>query len=144
MNPALLPTINASLNGIAGILLVIGFALIKKGRIDAHRKCMMSAFAVSSVFLICYVVDKIIKGGAHTKFYGPPWVEWLYPLILISHIILAITVPVFAIVLIRLGLRRADNAHRRVARWALPIWLYVSITGVVIYLMLYQLNSPPP
>jgi putative membrane protein len=144
VTPSLLPAINASLNGLATVLLVVGFVLIKKKKIIAHRNCMLIAFAVSSLFLICYLVDKAIKRGAHTPFEGPQAVRILYYIILISHIILAISVPVFAILLIRLGLRGEHEKHRRIARWGFPIWLYVSITGVVIYFMLYHLNQAVP
>ncbi|MDP6153232.1 MAG: DUF420 domain-containing protein [Phycisphaeraceae bacterium] len=131
--PADLPTVNACLNTIATILLIVGLVLIKAKRISAHRNCMISAFAVSAVFLVLYVTDKVLKGGVHTPFAGTG-----YYVILISHIILAITVPVFAILLIRLGLKHRIAQHRRLAKVGYPIWLYVSITGVVIYVMLYH------
>ncbi len=141
MTPSLLPAINATLNGLATILLVVGYVLIKKKKLIAHRNCMLAAFAVSSLFLAGYLTDKIIKRGAHTPFVGPEAVRIAYYIMLISHIILAISVPVFAILLIRLGLRGEIEKHRRLARWGFPIWLYVSITGVVIYFMLYHLNQ---
>jgi len=144
VNPVLLPTVNASLNALATVLLLIGFILIKNKRIDAHRNCMMAAFTVSCIFLICYVADKIIKGGAHTAYQGPEAVRIIYYVILISHILLAISVPVFAVLLIRYGLRQEIQRHRRLARFGFPIWLYVSVTGVVIFLMLYYWNSAAP
>ena len=136
--PVDLPTVNACLNTIATILLIVGLVLIKAKRISAHRNCMISAFAVSAVFLVLYVTDKVLKGGMHTPFAGTGAVRTVYYVILISHIVLAITVPVFAIQLIRLGLKHRIAQHRRLAKVGYPIWLYVSITGVVIYVMLYH------
>jgi len=140
MNPATLPAINATLNAIAGVLLVVALVFIKQKRIAAHRNTMLAAFGVSAVFLVTYVTDKIMKGGAHTPFRMDGVIRILYYVILITHILLAITVPVFAVTLIRLGLKRRDAAHRRLARIAWPIWMYVSVTGVLIYFMLYHWN----
>lgn len=142
MDLSFLPAVNASLNGLAAVLLVTGFVLIKQKRIAAHRACMMSAFAASSLFLVFYLTHYVWRaratGTAHTVYHGP--VPAFYYGMLITHILLAMAVPVLAIWLIRLGLARRDALHRRVARFALPIWLYVSVTGVLIYFMLYHLN----
>lgn len=144
MDLSFLPTVNAILNGAAACLLVAGLILIKQRRIDLHRKVMLSAFGLSALFLVTYVTHYVwrasVKGGVHTRYGGEdPWLT-IYYLILITHILLAMAVPVLAIMLIRLGLKRRDAEHRRIARWAWPIWMYVSVTGVVIYLMLYPFN----
>lgn len=137
-----LPTVNALLNLTATILLVTGYVLIKRGREQAHKRSMLAAFAVSTVFLICYLVYH--QQAGHVSFTGPPAVRTIYLAILLSHVLLAITVPVLALTTIYLGLRDRRVAHRRWARWTFPIWLYVSITGVVVYIMLYQLYPPGP
>jgi uncharacterized membrane protein YozB (DUF420 family) len=143
-----LPAVNATLNATAGVLLVAGVMQIKKKKIEAHRNTMLAAFATSSLFLVLYVTHYIWRVSttlkAHTPFNGPEPFKTLYHLMLFSHILLAMTVPVFAIWLIRLGLARRDAAHRRVAKIAFPIWLYVSITGVLIYVILYHLFPPMP
>lgn len=139
-----LPLVNASLNGVATVLLVAGFVLIRQKRITAHRNVMISAFGVSVVFLITYVTHYIwratVVGGTHTAYGGEGLLKVLYYVMLLSHILLAMVVPVAAIALIWLGLSKRYAAHRRVARFGWPIWLYVSVTGVLIYLMLYPLN----
>lgn len=144
MPPSFLPAINASLNALAGVLLVIGLILIKRKHIAAHKRCMLTAFGVSCVFLLLYITDKVIKRGAHTPFNAEGIVQKLYYAMLISHVLLAISVPVLAIWLIRLALAERFDKHRRLARIAWPIWMYVSVTGVLIYIMLYHLNSPGP
>ncbi len=134
-----LPTINALLNGLATILLIVGYVLIKQRREIAHRNVMLSAFAVSVVFLICYLAYHVWPVGALNRpFGGTGTIRFVYFAILISHIVLAMTVPVLATWNIYLGLTDRRAAHRRLAVWTFPIWLYVSITGVVIYLMLYH------
>jgi uncharacterized membrane protein YozB (DUF420 family) len=135
-----LPAINASLNAISTILLLTGFWLIKQRRIEAHRRVMLSAFGVSSLFLVLYVSHKVWRNFENTPYLAEGAAKAFYLSILFSHVLLAMTVPVLAIALIRLGWKRRDAAHRRLARWAWPIWLYVSVTGVVIYVMLYHLN----
>jgi len=133
-----LATTNAILNATATVLLVLGWALIKSRRETAHKWVMISAFVVSIVFLGCYLAYHIQIGGG-VPFAGQGAIRPLYFGILISHVILAATVPVLAGVTIYLGLRDRRDRHRRWAWWALPIWLYVSVTGVVIYLLLYHL-----
>jgi uncharacterized membrane protein YozB (DUF420 family) len=137
------PAVNASLNALATVLLVIGFVLIHRRHIVAHRRVMMSAFAVSCLFLVFYVTHYVwraqVSGGVHTKYHGP--LPTLYYAMLLSHILLAMLVPIFAVTLIVLGLKKRHAAHKRLARVAWPIWMYVSVTGVLIYLMLYHLNS---
>jgi uncharacterized membrane protein YozB (DUF420 family) len=132
-----LPAVNATLNGIAAVLLVVGWLQIKARRERAHRNTMLSAFGVSVVFLVCYLVYHYHVGSV--KFAGPPAVRKVYLAILASHVVLAAAVPFLAGITIYLGLADRRRAHRRLARWTFPIWLYVSVTGVVIYLMLYHL-----
>ena len=139
-----LPHINASLNALAAILLVIGYVLIKRRRERAHKWTMIACFGVSVVFLVCYLgYHQLLRSetGEHGKpFTNPnPAIRWTYFTILVSHIILAATVPFLAVATIYHGLRDNRQRHRRLAKWTFPIWLYVSITGVIVYLMLYQL-----
>jgi uncharacterized membrane protein YozB (DUF420 family) len=136
-----LPKVNASLNATATVLLLLGVYFIKQKRIDAHRRTMLLAFATSCVFLVCYVAHKIWK-GSNTPYHGP--LQFIYKPMLITHIILAMAVPVLAIMMIRIGLKREDEKHRRLARFTFPIWLYVSVTGVLIYFMVYHMNQPAP
>ena len=141
---SILPPVNAVLNGLATVLLVTGWILIKQHRIAAHRMCMISAFAVSTLFLLLYLAHKAWKSlagaGLHTHFHGVGPAKTMYLIILFSHLTLALAVPFLAIRLIRLGLKGRIQEHRRLARIALPLWLYVSVTGVLIYVMLYPLN----
>ncbi len=137
-----LPHVNASLNGLATILLVVGYVLIRQRRELAHRRAMLSCFGVSVVFLICYLVYHFYAGSKRFPDYPPQAIRMTYLLILASHIILAALVPFLALATIVLGLRDRRRAHRKLARWTFPIWLYVSITGVVVYLMLYQIYPP--
>jgi uncharacterized membrane protein YozB (DUF420 family) len=143
-----LPAVNATLNGFAFVLLVAGMICIKRKMIDAHRNLMIAAFVTSCVFLVSYVTHYVwrasVIGGAHTRFTAGGFLGAIYYPMLLSHILLAITVPVLAIFTIRLGLKRLDTRHRRLAKITLPIWLYVSITGVLIYIMLYHFNTPVP
>ena len=132
-----LPTLNAVLNGTAAVLLVIGFLLIKNRRIDQHRKVMMTAFGVSVAFLISYVVYHAQIGSKHFDHTGT--IRTVYFGILLTHTMLAATVPVLAIITLNRGLAARFDRHRAIARWTMPIWLYVSVTGVVVYLMLYHL-----
>ncbi|MCC7147190.1 MAG: DUF420 domain-containing protein [Phycisphaeraceae bacterium] len=140
-----LPGVNAALNGTAAVLLAVGWVLIKRKKIAAHRAAMLAAFGASSLFLICYVAHYVwrleVKGGMHTKFVGPDWLKAGYYAMLISHILLAMAVPVLAVTLIVLGLKRKDAWHRRIARVGFPLWMYVSVTGVLIYLLLYHWNG---
>lgn len=131
-----LPAVNATLNGVAAVLLVVGFTLIKNGRKDAHRKVMIAAFSVSVVFLICYLTYHALAGVVYYPHSGP--IKTVYLSILFTHTVLAAIVPVLAIITLRRGLKANFKRHRAIAKWTLPIWLYVSVTGVVVYLMLYQ------
>ena len=137
-----LPAVNASLNGLAFVLLVIGWMLIRRGHRDAHKKTMLAAVATSILVLAFYLLYHgamhHYTGRGQVTFQGRGVIRSVYFSILISHILLAITVPVLAIVTIRRGLKQQWEAHRRIARITFPIWVYVSLTGVIIYLMLYQ------
>jgi uncharacterized membrane protein YozB (DUF420 family) len=133
-----LPHVNASLNALAALLLVAGYLAILLRREDWHKWAMLSAFAVSALFLASYLTYHF--NHPHTPFsksYGPVW-WWIYIAILASHIVLAITVPFLALWSIWLGWTDDRHRHRWWAGWTLPIWLYVSVTGVIVYLMLYQ------
>ena len=136
-----LPAVNAILNGTAAILLLRGYSLIRAGRRDAHKKTMIAAFCVSTVFLVCYLVYHANVGAVYFQKTG--FLRYLYLTILFTHTVLAATVPVLAIITLRRALKAEKTGdfrrHRRIARWTLPIWLYVSVTGVVVYLMLYWL-----
>jgi uncharacterized membrane protein YozB (DUF420 family) len=131
-----LPAVNATLNGISGILLVIAYALIRARRIEQHRKVMIAAFAASSLFLVCYVVYHAQVGSV--RFTRQGFVRPLYFTILVTHVALAAVVLPMAIITLSRGLKGRYAQHRRIARWTLPIWLYVSITGVLVYVLLYQ------
>jgi uncharacterized membrane protein YozB (DUF420 family) len=132
-----LPSINAFLNATAAVLLVWGYTLIRRKRIDAHRKVMQTAFAVSCLFLVCYLVYHARVGSVRFQKTGA--IRGIYLTILGTHTVLAAIVPVLAIVTLRRGRAARYDQHRRIARWTLPVWLYVSVTGVVVYLMLYHL-----
>jgi uncharacterized membrane protein YozB (DUF420 family) len=132
-----LPTVNASLNALAAILLSVGYVLIRQGRREAHRKVMLAAFATSVLFLICYLVYHFQVGSV--RFQKTGLVRTVYFTILISHTVLAAAVPPLAIVTLSRALKARFAAHRAIARWTLPIWLYVSVTGVMVYWMLYRL-----
>ncbi len=129
--------LNASLNGISAILLTVGFFFIVNGKIRQHKACMLSAFGVSTAFLISYVIYHIRVGNV--RFLGEGWIRPVYFTLLISHIFLAIVILPMAIITLSRALRERFDAHRRIARWTLPLWLYVSVTGVIVYVMLYHL-----
>ena len=131
-----LPAVNASLNATSGVLLLIGYTLIRARRIAAHRAVMIAAFAASVLFLVCYVVYHAQVGSVPFPRYG--FVRPLYFTILITHVLLAFTVPPLAIITLSRGLKGRNPQHRRIARWTFPIWLYVSVTGVLVYVLLYQ------
>ena len=131
-----LPAVNATLNGIAAVLLVIGYTLIRNGRIQAHKRVMLSAFTVSVAFLVCYLLYHWKAGVVYYQKTG--LLRAAYLTILTTHTILAVITPVLAIITLRRGLRMDVPRHRAIARWTFPIWMYVSVTGVVVYVMLYR------
>jgi uncharacterized membrane protein YozB (DUF420 family) len=134
---AWLPSVNAFLNATAAVLLVWGYTLIRRRRMDSHRKVMQTAFLVSCLFLVCYLVYHAQVGTV--RFQKTGVIRGVYLTILGTHTILAAAVPVLAIITLRRGRAAKFDRHRRIARWTLPVWLYVSVTGVVVYLMLYHL-----
>ncbi len=137
MTIADLPALNATLNGIAAIFLAAGYYFIRRRQIARHRAAMLGAFGMSVLFLISYVIYHANAGSRPFPGLGP--IRVVYFAILITHIILAAAIVPLALVTLRRGLRRDDARHRRIARITWPIWMYVSVTGVIIYLMLYQM-----
>lgn len=133
-----LPHVNASLNALATVLLVVGYVLIKRRREVAHRNVMLTAFAVSTLFLACYLTYHFNVLSKRFPDYPPAGVRYTYYAILISHVLLAIPVPFLALWTIYLGYTNQRRKHVAVARWCFPIWLYVSVTGVVVYAFLYH------
>lgn len=133
-----LPHVNASLNALATALLVTGYVFIKQKKERAHKITMIASFAVSVIFLASYLVYHANAGSKPFPKSAPPAARIFYFSILLPHVILAATVPFLAVATIYFGLRDRRAAHRRLAKWTFPIWLFVSITGVLVYLMLYQ------
>ncbi len=131
-----LPAVNATLNAVSGVLLLVGYALIRTRRVEQHRVCMLAAFGTSCLFLASYLVYHAQIGSVPFTRQGV--VRPLYFTILITHVTLAATVPPLAIVTLSRGLKKRFAKHRAIARWTLPIWLYVSVTGVLVYVLLYQ------
>ena len=131
-----LPAVNASLNALSGILLLIGYTLIRARRIEQHRRVMIAAFITSALFLVCYVIYHAQVGSVPFTRQGV--VRPLYFTILITHVTLAFTVVPLALVTLSRGLKARYAQHRKIARWTFPIWMYVSVTGVLVYLMLYR------
>lgn len=131
-----LPKLNAVLNATAAVLLICAYILIRRGRREAHKRTMLVAFTVSVLFLISYLTYHAQVGSVHYR--HPGAIRSVYLTILFTHTVLAAAVPVLAIITLRRGLAGNFVRHKAIARWTLPIWLYVSVTGVVVYLMLYQ------
>ena len=133
-----LPSINATLNALSAILLVWAYVLIRRRQIEQHRKVMLTAFGTSCLFLVCYLVYHAQVGSRPFGHEGTT-IRSVYLAILLTHTVLAATVPFLAVITLRRGLAARYDKHRKIARWTLPIWLYVSVTGVVVYAMLYHL-----
>ena len=138
-----LPAVNGSLNGLSAVFLTAGYVFIRKKNISAHRTCMISAFVTSTLFLACYITyhayrAKVLHVGP-TKFVNPAWFRPIYLTILLTHTILAVTIVPMVFMTLSRALRERFDAHRRIARWTWPLWMYVSVTGVVIYFLLYQI-----
>ena len=131
-----LPALNAALNAASGILILLGFFLIKQRAWTGHAICMISALGTSTLFLISYIVYHLHHGS--TPFPGQGWIRGVYFTILISHTILAVSVVPMALTTLSYALKSRFDKHVQIARWTVPIWLYVSITGVIIYWMLYR------
>ena len=134
-----LPLLNATLNALAGILLVSAYVMIRKGNVVRHRALMLAAFSTSVLFLVSYVIYHMNIGSR--AFTGTGIIRVVYFVILVTHVVLAIAVVPMAVVTLRRGLRRDDIGHKAIARWTFPIWVYVSVTGVVVYGMLYMLPT---
>ena len=132
-----LPALNATLNATSAIFLTAGYVFIRRGRISLHKSCMLGALVASAAFLTSYVVYHWNTGSRPFPGVGP--VRYIYFSILVTHVVLAITILPLALVTATRGLRAQYERHVKIARWTLPLWLYVSVTGVVIYLMLYRL-----
>lgn len=141
-----LPHINVSLNSLATLLLIVGFVLIKQKREAAHRNVMLATFGVNMVFLVCYLTYHYYAGSKQfpkDPEVAPTAIRYFYYALLASHVLLAAAVPVLAVWTIYLGLKGRRESHKKLAKWTWPIWLYVSVTGVIVYLMLYQIYVPP-
>lgn len=132
-----LPTINAILNSTCAALLVVGYVMIRTRRIALHRACMISAFACSVLFLVGYLTYHFQVGT--TRFQGEGTIREVYLAVLLSHTLLAMVIVPLVLITLSRALRQRFDKHKRIARWTLPIWLYVSVTGVVVYLMLYRI-----
>ena len=132
-----LPAVNATLNGLAAIFLTTGYVLIRRGRRELHKRCMLAALTTSALFLVSYVIYHVNIGSR--PFPGQGVIRVVYFAILITHVILAVVILPLALTTAARGLTAQYDRHVRLARWTLPLWLYVSVTGVVIYLMLYRL-----
>jgi uncharacterized membrane protein YozB (DUF420 family) len=138
---SIFPKINATLNGSSAVLLVTGRALIARGKRAAHRAVMIAAFATSTVFLVSYVYYHWPGHGGIVYFRGTGWIRTLYFAILIPHTILAICIVPLVLITLSRGLRGQFDRHRAIARWTFPLWLFVSVTGVIVYLMLFQISG---
>jgi len=134
----IMPVVNASLNALSGVLLLIGYVLIRRKRVQLHRRFMLAACFTSITFLVCYVLNHYLRHGVVTHFTGTGWIRPFYYSMLTSHTILAVTIVPLAILSVRNGLKMRVAQHRRVAKWTFPLWMYVSVTGVLVYFFLYQ------
>jgi putative membrane protein len=137
MSLSQLPALNALLNGTSAILILVGYYFIRRREIYRHRACMIAALATSTLFLTSYLIYHY--NHPTTLFQGQGWVRSVYYLILFTHVVLAIVIVPLVLITVKRGLGDRRSAHARIAKWTLPLWLYVSVTGVVVYLMLYQL-----
>lgn len=137
MSVADLPALNATLNAISFVFLLTGYAFIRRGRRDAHRNCMVGALVASTLFLTSYVIYHLNVGSVPFRKTG--WIRTVYFAVLIPHVILAAAIAPMVLITVSRALSKRFDKHRRIARWTLPLWLYVSITGVIVYLMLYQM-----
>lgn len=132
-----LPAVNASLNALSTVFLTVGYIFIKQRKQNAHRNCMISAFVTSTIFLACYLTYHFTV-KAVTKFQGQGLVRPIYFFILITHVVLAVVIVPLILMTLSRALKQRFDLHKKIARWTWPLWMYVSITGVIVYLMLYQ------
>ena len=133
-----LPAVNACLNGLSAVFLTTGYVFIRRGNKIAHRNCMVSAFVTSTIFLICYLTYHFTVRTV-TRFEKPEWFRPIYLSILFSHLALALAIIPLALMTLRRAVKGRFELHKKVARWTWPIWMYVSVTGVIIYLLLYRI-----
>ena len=133
-----LPAVNASLNGLSAVFLSFGFYFIRRQKVIAHRNCMIAAVCASLLFLTSYLTYHLTVKTI-TRFQHPPWFRPIYLTILLTHTVLAVTIVPLIILTLTRVLRKRFDAHKKIARWTWPLWMYVSVTGVVIYLLLYQI-----
>ena len=143
MNISDLPKINACLNSLAAVLLIAGYIFIKRQNQTAHRNCMIGALLSSTVFLVCYVYYHYsmqkLHGEAHTRFLKPEWFRPIYLAVLFTHLVCAIAIVPLVLMTVSRAIKARFELHKKIARWTWPIWMYVSITGVLIYFLLYQI-----
>ena len=133
-----LPHLNALLNSVSALLLLAGYLFIRRRRMDAHRRCMLAALGSSALFLVSYLIYHFSVGSV--RFQGQGWTRTVYFAVLVSHTVLATAIAPLVLVTVTRALRRRFDRHRAIARWTLPLWLYVSVTGVVVYWMLYRMD----
>jgi uncharacterized membrane protein YozB (DUF420 family) len=138
MNVTEIPALNALLNATATVLICLGFLFIRNGQKTAHRACMIAALLTSCLFLVGYVGHKIAVHGVHTPFAGTGAIRAVYYVMLATHVVLAMVIVPLVLVTFRFALRGEFERHRSWARWTFPLWLYVSVTGVLVYLFLYR------
>jgi putative membrane protein len=143
MSIYVLPPVNATLNGLSAVFLAAGFVFIKRGNKIAHRNCMVSAFATSVVFLLCYLTYHgylaVVLHKGPTRFLNPAWFRPIYLTLLGTHTILAIVIVPLILRTLWLAKKERFETHKRIARWTWPLWMYVSVTGVIVYFLLYQI-----
>ena len=143
-----LPLINAILNSCSALLLLAGYVAIKRDQKERHKRCMVSALITSTLFLTCYVIYHVgmqrVYGSAHTRFVDPAWFRPWYLALLASHLLLAIAIVPMVLMTVYFAIRGNFEKHRKIARWTWPCWMYVSVTGVVIYLLLYRIFPQTP
>jgi uncharacterized membrane protein YozB (DUF420 family) len=133
-----LPASNATFNGLAGIFLGFGYYFVKRGKVIAHRNCMIAAVCSSVLFLTGYLIYHF-GGAGITRFHNPAWFKPIYLTILFTHLVLAIAIVPMILITLNYALRQRFDKHKKIARWTWPLWMYVSVTGVIIYLLLYQI-----
>ncbi len=138
-----LPAVNGALNGLSAIFLSAGWVFIRKRNRRAHRNCMISAFATSVIFLMCYLTYHIFVHHV-TRFQNPAWFRPVYLAILLTHTVLAVVIVPLVLVTLNRAFKERFELHKKIARWTWPLWMYVSATGVVVYLILYQIFPQPP
>jgi uncharacterized membrane protein YozB (DUF420 family) len=133
-----LPAVNGTLNGLSALFLTAGFIFIKKKNVRAHRNCMISAFTTSVIFLICYLTYHIFVHHV-TSFQNPAWFRPYYLTLLLTHTVLAVVIVPLVLMTLSRALKARFDLHKKIARWTWPLWMYVSVTGVIVYLILYQI-----